>query len=174
MTFVKWIRWHDDDKWPDDIKDPFSEKLKYWNKKHKLIIPDKDIEAYAIANNASKEEAKSILYSKNDKEPAWTDKKMADYWGRISDEIDTALQDYVVKNKIFLTDYDHQNQNEDGHGVPVFQDSDGNLYVGTYTLRSWSGLMAECWNKILGISSLSYIDIYCGSTPAEISKYLTK
>lgn len=172
MTFVKFIPWYisDNGNWPNGIIEPSEKKEELLNKNHKFIIPIDDIEKYANTHSISKEEAKDILQKQNNKEPIWTNQKMADYWDSIIEECDNEVKRYIIENKIFFTDNEHQS--ETFEGVPVCEDTDGNKYASTWSLRSWSNLMAECWNKILGIDSLDYIDIYCGNQPTEIVTYL--
>lgn len=172
MVFKKFVKYYmsENGDWPDGVVEPWEKKMELVNKKHKLIITDSDINAYSLANGVSFDEAKDILNRKNDAEPMWIDQIRADYWQGIADECDKAIRDYFVDKKIFITDYAHQS--EVSEGVPVCEDSDGKLYASTYTLRAWGGLMAECWNKILDISSLDYIDFYCGGEPKEVVEYL--
>lgn len=77
------------------------------------------------------------------------------------------LVDYCVESKVFFTDEQHQSSSF--KAVPVF---DGELPM-TFTLRAWSDLMSEVWNKILG-TDYNYLTFYCGNIPIEVSAYLSK
>lgn len=77
------------------------------------------------------------------------------------------LVDYCVDNKIFFTDDQHQSNSF--KAVPLF---DGKLPM-TFSLRAWSGLIADVWNKILG-TNYNYLTFYCGSIPIEVSTFLSK
>lgn len=172
MKVIDFIKWTEDNEWPNGLKDPWAERIKLLNPKHKIIIPKDDIKEFANKNNISKEDAKKQLEEENNKEPVWLDEKKADEWVKIGDECDKALREYIIEHKIFYTDYDHQSL--DFNGVPILENDNGDKFVATYTLRSWGGLMADCWNEILNIDTLCYLDIYCGGTPDEIKDYLDK
>lgn len=84
---------------------------------------------------------------------------------KLLDECNYAVKKYCIDNKIFFTDSEHQQARF--ATVPIVNDK----YVITYSLRSWSGLMADVWNEILH-KGYSYLDFYCDSIPDEIVKYL--
>lgn len=77
------------------------------------------------------------------------------------------LVDYCVENKVFFTD--NQHQSSIFKAVPLFDDK----LPMSFSLRSWSGLMSEVWNKILG-TDYNYLSFYCGNTPIEVSTFLSK
>lgn len=61
--------------------------------------------------------------------------------------------DFCVKNKIYVSDSEHQ---AGDYGVPIVN----NLYKFEFSLRTWAGLMAEVWTKINN-KDYSYLDFYC-------------
>lgn len=83
----------------------------------------------------------------------------------ILDKSHQAVLDYCVRNHIFYTDSEHQSSQY--KCVPIVN----NKWVMTYTLRAWSGLMADVWSRILH-KSYDYLDFYCQSIPEEIKKFL--
>lgn len=166
MEVTKWIPYPKDDQKLEGLIDPADERLSLWNKNKHWIIPKSDIEKYASDNNVSFEEAKKELNDYNDSLPSWTDEEKAEELAEISQRCDQAIRRHCVENKIFFTDEEHQSDKY--RCVPVVDDK----YYLTYSLRAWSGLMADVWNEILGKTCLDYIDIYCGNVPAEVEKYL--
>lgn len=166
MEVTRWISYPDDELNVPGLTNPDDERLSLWNNKKQWIISKADIEKYASDNNVSLEEAEEKLYKLNDSLPDWTDEKRAKELEKTIQECDQAVRKHCIENKIFFTDEEHQSSIYTC--VPVVDDK----YYLTYSLRSWAGLMADVWNEILGDSSLSYIDIYCGAVPDSVEKYL--
>ena len=74
------------------------------------------------------------------------------------------LINYCIKHRIYISPDEHQSAE---WGVPVFD----NKYVDQFSLRSWAGLMAEVWNKIMDRTDLTYLDFYCNDADKVIKDY---
>lgn len=68
-------------------------------------------------------------------------------------EVRDAVIDYCVKNKVYVTDSEHQNSI---YGAPIVD----NKYVYCDSLRGWSDIMARVWT-IVNEKSYGYLDFYC-------------
>lgn len=171
MEVTKWIAFPygselDSSVLSDGLIDPNEERIKLINKNKHLFVSDEEAKKYASENSYTFEEAKKKLEKMYDAMPAFTDEKKADELLKISEKCDKAVHKFCVENKIFYTDEEHQS---DRYACcPVID----NKYVVTYSLRTWSGLMADVWNEILDRDDLTYLDIYCNSVPASVEKYL--
>lgn len=73
------------------------------------------------------------------------------------------LEDYCVHHHIFVSDNEHQSES---WGVPVFD----NRYTIQLSLREWSGLMADVWNRIYETDQYDYLDFYCWGNSKGIIK----
>lgn len=173
MKLVDWIYYREDGNYRDNdhktIIDPDDELNKLRNPKRRWIIrdDDEDVIKYSKDHNVSISEAKQIVEKENDKLPIYIDEEKANFYKEISETCDQKLKKYCVKNHIFITDSEHQHSK-----VPVFQDDDGQKYLTLYSLRAWSGLMADVWNEILHTDRFMYLDFYCNCRDEEIDEYL--
>ena len=144
---------------------PLEERWNKYRNKNKIFPKQIDVQKYAEDNNISLEESSKILLDKYNKIPDWIDEEKVKEYEKINEECTNVLVDYCVKNHIFISDDEHQNED---WGCPVFD----NKWKLTFTLRAWSGIMAEVWNRILGIDTLNYLDFYCmGNSNTIIKDY---
>lgn len=170
MKFVKWIHYREDGNY-EDILDVDSELQKLWNPEKKWIIreDDEDVIKYSKEHNVSIQEAVHVIEAEDNKLPTYIDEEKANHLEEIGKVCDQKLREYCIKEKIFLTDRTHQISN-----IPVFEDDDGQKYLMLYSLRAWSGLMADVWNKILDTDRLHYLSFYCNVRDEEVDNYLKK
>lgn len=171
MKLVDWISYREDNNY-GNIIDPDNEILKLLNPKRKWFVKETDEEVvkYSKEHNISTSKAKQIIEKENDTLPTYIAEEKANFYKEINDICYQKLINYCIKNHIFITDYQHQSPHF--KGIPVFQDDDGQKYLSLYSLRAWSGLMADVWNEILKTNRFSYLDFYCNSRDEEIDNFL--
>lgn len=167
MKLIKWIPYETSEY--KSYLDPSDELLKLRNPNKKLWIREDDdtVKEYAEKNRIGIDKAFKIIKEKNEKLPDWIDEDKADFYKDINEVCRYKLKKYCIDNKIFITDGQHQTSM-----IPVFQDDDNQRYTLLYSLRAWSGLMAEVWNEILKTDKYYYLDFYCDSRNTEIDEYL--
>lgn len=144
----------------------FAEAIDACRKRMPSIITLAEMETLSKEEDAKKlREAKQKEWDEYDKNP-WLDGKKEEGENLIAlrQKCYQDLVDYCVKNRIYISPNQHQNED---WGVPVFD----NKYVDQFSLRSWGGIMAEVWNKIMGREDLNYLDFYCNDADKIIKDY---
>lgn len=171
MKLIKWIPYNLTEYKSKDYIDPSEKILELVNPNKKLFIRKDDdfVKDYAEKNSICVDEAFEYLKKENEKLSYYTDENKANFYKDINEMCYIQLKKYCIKNNIFITDIDHQSSSCEG--IPVFKDDDGQKYMVTYSLRAWSGLMAEVWNAILKTDKYYYLDFYCGMRKKEIDEY---
>lgn len=172
MKLIKWIPYKLTDYNSKEYIDPSEKILELVNPNKKLFIRKDDdfVKDYAEKNDIGINEAFEFLKKENEKIPYYIDEDKANFYKDINEMCYIQLKKYCIENNIFITDTDHQSRGCEG--IPVFKDDDGQKYMMFYSLRAWSGLMAEVWNAILKTDKYYYLDFYCGMRNKEIDEYL--
>lgn len=168
MKFVEWIHYREDGNYKD-ILDVDAELQKLWNPKKRWIIleDDENVIKYSKEHNVSIQEAVRAIETEDNKLPTYIDEEKANHLKECGKACDQKLREYCIEEKIFITDQAHQISN-----IPVFEDNDGQKYLMLYSLRAWSELMANVWNKILDTDRLDYLSFYCNNRDDEVDNYL--
>lgn len=168
---VLWTNYCEDGNYPHNGKDLDLERLKLLNPKHKTFISNASAKKYANKHKVSVDKALKVLEEENNKQPIYLDDKRIEYLDDLNKKCHESVKDYCVKNYIFYTDFEHQSSYYDC--VPLVIDNNGNAWAMTYSLRAWSGLMADVWNKILNTDKYDYLSFYCSNEPSsEIISFL--